>query len=224
MRVLFLLSANGALFQTAVNAAALGLLKADILGAITDRRCRALDRAQASCPVATCLEHASFPDEAAFQNALLAEIRRAAPDLIVSQFHRLLHKDILAAFPDTVINMHESLLPGFVGFDALQRALQFGVRFAGATIHFVDDSKDLGPQIAQCALPVDPDESEASYRQRLFHEQTRMLLQTVSWFSERRVTREGRLVRIHGARYNGHPVNPALENFAVLPPEIFQSI
>jgi phosphoribosylglycinamide formyltransferase-1 len=98
------------------------------------------------------------------------------------------------------MNVHPGLLPSFPGLHAQRQCLDYGARFAGCTVHFVDEGTDTGPVIAQAIVPVLPDDDEARLAARILAEEHRLYPQAIGWFAEGRLSVEGRRVRVDGAR------------------------
>jgi formyltetrahydrofolate deformylase len=89
------------------------------------------------------------------EEALMHVIKTYKPDyLVLAKYMRILSKNFIAAFPNRIINIHHSFLPAFVGAKPYEKAYQRGVKIIGATAHFVDESLDEGPIIAQNVIPV----------------------------------------------------------------------
>ena len=110
----------------------------------------------------------------------------------------------ISALPATrgcprVVNVHPGLLPSFPGLHAHRQCLAYGARFAGCTVHFVDEGTDTGPVIAQAVVPVLPEDDEASLSARVLVEEHRLYPQAIRWFAEGRLSVEGRRVRVDGA-------------------------
>lgn len=97
------------------------------------------------------------------EEAYLAALRDAQVDLVVlAGFMRILKGEFLRAFEGRVVNIHPSLLPSFPGLAAWKQALDYGVKFTGCTVHYVDQGVDTGPIIGQRAVPVlDGDTAES---------------------------------------------------------------
>lgn len=119
------------------------------------------------------VDHRALGSKAAFEAQLLAVF--AAHDvqaLVLAGFMRVLSPDIVARFPERILNVHPSLLPSFAGLDAPGQAIAAGVKVSGCTIHFVDAAVDAGPILAQAAVPVletDSTERLQSRIQRVEH-------------------------------------------------------
>ncbi len=82
-------------------------------------------------------------------------------------FMRILKKDFLEAFAGKVINIHPALLPCFPGLESWKQALDYGVKFTGATVHFVEEGIDSGPIILQAVVPVKEDDTPETLHQRI---------------------------------------------------------
>jgi phosphoribosylglycinamide formyltransferase-1 len=105
------------------------------------------------------LNHALFVSKgrprAAHDADVLACLREHRVDLVcLAGYMRLLSPEVIAAFPDRILNIHPSLLPAFPGLDAQQQAFDYGVKLAGCTVHFVDEHLDHGVIVLQRAIPV----------------------------------------------------------------------
>jgi phosphoribosylglycinamide formyltransferase-1 len=111
-------------------------------------------------------------------------------------FMRIVGRGLLSAFPDRVINMHPSLLPAFRGLDAQRRAWEHGVRFAGCTVHFVNEGVDEGPIIAQAVVPVALDDTPETLAARILVEEHALYPKALRIVAEGRARIEGRRVVI----------------------------
>lgn len=108
------------------------------------------------------------PDRATWEEALRSGLLAHDPGVIVlAGFMRVLSGAFVATWPGRVVNTHPSLLPAFRGANAVRDALEFGVKVTGSTVHLVDDQVDHGPIIAQQAVEVHSDDTEASLHDRI---------------------------------------------------------
>jgi phosphoribosylglycinamide formyltransferase-1 len=122
-----------------------------------------------------------YPDRAAWDRALAAELTAARPDWVVcAGFMKLLGPAVLAAFGGRVVNTHPSLLPLFPGAHAVREALAAGVATTGATVHLVDAGLDTGPVLAQRPVPVLPGDDEAALHERIKTVERELLVHTVA--------------------------------------------
>ncbi len=89
------------------------------------------------------------------ERAYIGALQEAKVDLVaLAGFMRILKGEFLRAFAQRVINIHPALLPSFPGLEAWKQALDYGVKFTGVTVHFVDQGIDTGPILAQQTVPV----------------------------------------------------------------------
>lgn len=133
-------------------------------------------------------DHRAFPDRAAFEAALAAEIDRHRPDLVVlAGFMRVLTPPFVERYEGRIMNIHPSLLPAFQGLETHRRALEAGVRIHGCTVHFVTPALDSGPIIVQAAVPVQADDTEERLAARVLAEEHRIYPQAIRWFCEGRL-------------------------------------
>ena len=169
----------------------------------------ALARARAAGAATEVLPSKAVGDRAAYDAALLDRLRPHRPDLVcLAGYMRLLTPTFLRAFgatPETrgcprLMNIHPGLLPSFPGLHAQRQALEYGARFAGCTVHFVDEGTDTGPIIAQAVVPVLEDDDEVSLSARILAEEHRIYPKAVAWFAEGRLSLDGRRVTVRGAR------------------------
>lgn len=103
---------------------------------------------------------------------IISELKRRGVELVcLAGYMRLLSCDFVHAFPNKIVNIHPSLLPAFPGLDAQRQAIEYGVKLAGCTVHFVDDELDHGAILAQKAIEVaDTDTAETLSAKLLEHE------------------------------------------------------
>jgi phosphoribosylglycinamide formyltransferase-1 len=103
---------------------------------------------------------------------IVSALREHEVDLVcLAGYMRLLSSCFIEAFPHRILNIHPSLLPSFPGLDAHHQALAHGVKFSGCTVHFVDDTLDGGPIIAQRVVPVLDDDSEETLSERILEQE-----------------------------------------------------
>ncbi|HVZ74430.1 MAG TPA: phosphoribosylglycinamide formyltransferase [Polyangia bacterium] len=209
MNVGVLASGSGTNLQALVDRAAkgeLGPAKLRVVG-VNVPDCAALGRARTAGLPTFVVDHRDYKTRVDFDRALLAALRAHQVDLVVlAGFMRVLGEEVLAAFPQRVVNVHPSLLPAFPGVHAQRQSFDYGVRVAGCTVHFVDGGVDTGPVIAQAAVPVHDDDDEESLRARILAEEHRLLPAVVRAVAERRVVVEGRRVRVLGAAPSGEVI------------------
>lgn len=202
MRIVILISGAGSTMAALLAAARDADYGVDVAAVGADREAPGLARARAS-GVPTFVA-AVGADREQWDAALSARIGEYGPDLVVAAgFMRLLGPGVLRRH--TVVNIHPALLPAFPGTRAVRDALEYGVRYTGTTIHFVDSGVDTGPVIEQQPVPVHPDDDEATLHERIKSVERRMLVDVVGRLAREGWRLEGRRVSI-GA---GTPPPPA---------------
>jgi phosphoribosylglycinamide formyltransferase-1 len=127
------------------------------------------------------------------ERTYIAKLQEARVDLIVlAGFMRILKGDFLRAFQNRVVNIHPSLLPAFPGLEAWKQALDYGVKVAGCTVHFVDQGVDSGPIIAQETVPVLAGDSAASLHARIQDAERKIYPAVIAGFARGEIQIQGR--------------------------------
>jgi phosphoribosylglycinamide formyltransferase-1 len=193
-----LASGEGRTLQALLDAAADPSYGAQVVAVGTDRDgVRALDRALEAGVEAFTVKLSDHPDRPSWDQALADELLRHEPDLVVcAGFMRLLGPAVLEAFPQRVVNTHPALLPSFPGAHAVADALAYGVKVTGVTVHLVDEGVDTGPVLAQAAVEVLPDDTEASLHARIQGVEQPLYVETVGRLARSGATVEGRTAHL----------------------------
>lgn len=196
-----LVSGSGTNLQSILDAACSGQIPVEVCVVISNRpKAKALDRARAAGVEAVAISHRKFESREAFEEALTDALKQRGVEWVaLAGFMRILTGHFLRAFPDRVINIHPAILPSFPGVHAQKQALDYGVRFSGCTVHFVDEGTDTGPIIAQAVVPVLDSDDEEALKQRILEQEHRIYPWVLKLLAEGRVRREERRVTIdHG--------------------------
>jgi phosphoribosylglycinamide formyltransferase-1 len=115
-----------------------------------------------------------------YDRQVVAVLREFKVDLVcLAGYMRLLSPFFVASFPNRILNIHPSLLPSFPGLESQRQALEYGVKFAGCTVHFVDENLDAGPIVLQAAVPVRDDDTEETLSSRILAEEHRIYTEAV---------------------------------------------
>lgn len=195
-----LASGRGSNFQALQDACARGAIPARVTAVISDNpQAQALERARAQGVPAVVVERKGYPSRAAFDTALADAALAAGARLVcLAGFMRVLSPVFLERFGGMVINIHPSLLPAFPGLDAQRQALDYGVKVAGCTVHFVDAGVDTGPIILQACVPVEPGDTVESLSARILEQEHRLYPQAVELIATGRVAppAAGRVARV----------------------------
>ena len=176
-----LISGRGSNLQSIIDAIGAGALDATIAVVISNRADAAgLRRANEVAIDAVVLDPRKFADRAAYDRAIVEELRARSVDLVcLAGFMRLVGAPLLDAFPNRILNIHPSLLPAFPGLDAQRQALDHGVRISGATVHLVTAELDGGPIVLQAAVPVMHDDTVDSLSARILVEEHKIYAEAI---------------------------------------------
>ncbi len=129
------------------------------------------------------VDHKLVKPRRAHDAAVVDVLQRYQVDLVcLAGYMRLLTPVMVAAFRNRMLNIHPSLLPAFPGLEAQRQALEYGVKVAGCTVHFVDEKCDHGPILLQAAVPVLGDDTEASLSRRILKQEHVLYPQAVALF------------------------------------------
>lgn len=198
LRLGVLASGRGTNLQAILEAAARPDFPAEVVVVLADReRAAALERAARAGVPARFLDPKAYADRAAYDAALTAALEAHRVGLVcLAGFMRILTPAFVRAWAGRIMNVHPSLLPAFPGLAAQRQALEYGVKVAGATVHFVDEGVDTGPIIVQASVPVLEGDTEETLAARILVEEHRLYPEAIRLFAQGRLTIEGRRVRI----------------------------
>jgi len=198
LRLGVLASGGGTNLQAIIDRCTDGSLSAEIALVLSNvPGAGALVRAETAGLATCCLDHRSYPDRESFDRAVVKTLHDAGVELVVlAGFMRIIGEAFVAAFPQRIINIHPALLPAFPGLHVQRKALEYGARFAGCTVHFVDGGVDTGPIIVQAVVPILDDDTEAALAARILVQEHRIYPQAIQLIAEGRLRLEGRRVII----------------------------
>jgi phosphoribosylglycinamide formyltransferase 1 len=211
-----LVSGGGSNLQSIIDHIENGQLNAEIRIVISNNAdAFAVKRCAAHHIPIAVLNHADYNAREAFDIAMIDILNTHDVDLVVmAGFMRILSQQFLRTFPMRIMNIHPALLPSFPGLHVQRKAVEYGVKFSGCTVHFADEGVDTGPIIIQAVVPVLPEDTEDTLAARILREEHKVYPQAIQWYAEGRLEIAGRTVSI-----KGHPdsclspqINPALNN------------
>ena len=131
----------------------------------------------------------------AYDRLVVAALNEARVDLVcLAGFMRLLSPYFVAAFRGRILNIHPSLLPSFPGLESQRQALDYGVKFSGCTVHFVDENLDAGPIVKQAIVSIEPGDTDESLAARILSEEHRIYTEAVRLVLSGKFRIEGRRV------------------------------
>jgi phosphoribosylglycinamide formyltransferase 1 len=195
-RIGVLLSGRGSNFEALADSAAAGRIPdAEISIVISNREnAPGLQRATERHIPARVIPSKGVEREA-YDRLVVAALNEARVDLVcLAGFMRLLSPYFVAAFRGRILNIHPSLLPSFPGLESQRQALDYGVKFSGCTVHFVDENLDAGPIVKQAIVPIEPGDTEETLAARILSEEHRIYTEAVRLVLSGKFRIEGRRV------------------------------
>ncbi|HAX91156.1 MAG TPA: phosphoribosylglycinamide formyltransferase [Rhodospirillaceae bacterium] len=213
LNVAVLISGRGSNMQSLVRASREPGYPAKIACVISnDPAAKGLEWAKKEGIPTAVVNHKDFgADKRAFEEALDAEIKKQGAQLVcLAGFMRLLTPWFVDVWRDRLINIHPSLLPAFTGLHVHQKAIDYGARFSGCTVHFVRAEMDHGPIIAQAAVPVMADDTDITLSARILEQEHLLYPRCVRWIAEGRVNIHSEKCFILGESGPEPTINPAV--------------
>lgn len=195
-RIGVLLSGRGSNFEALAESAAAGRIpNAEIAIVVSNREgAPGIDRAKARGIAARVIPSKGLEREV-YDRQVAAVLDEHKIDLIcLAGYMRLLSAYFVGKFPNRILNIHPSLLPSFPGLESQRQALEYGVKFAGCTVHFVDENLDAGPIILQAVVLVKDGDTEATLSERILKEEHRIYSEAVRIVLEGKYKIAGRRV------------------------------
>ena len=145
------------------------------------------------------VDHKEYATREEFDVRLVEVLRKSGAELIcLAGFMRVLTPIFVRAFPNRILNIHPALLPSFPGTHGPRQALNYGVRFSGCTVHFLDEGVDTGPIVVQAVVPVYDGDTEDSLAARILVQEHRIYPMAIRLFFQGRLRIEGRRVLAAG--------------------------
>jgi phosphoribosylglycinamide formyltransferase-1 len=198
LRLGILASGGGTNLQTIIDSCRDGSIDATIALVLSNNPdAGALQRASRAGLRTLCINHREFDCREDFDRAVVEALQNADVELVVlAGFMRIITQTFLDAFPQKVINIHPALLPAFPGLHVQQQAIDYGARFSGCTVHFVDAGVDTGPIIIQAVVPIFTEDTADSLAARILEQEHRIYPRAIQLIAEGRIHVEGRKVSI----------------------------
>jgi phosphoribosylglycinamide formyltransferase-1 len=194
-RLGILLSGRGSNFEAIADRIALKKLDAEIAVVISNIESAAgLERARARSLNAVYIPSKNRTREEFDRDAVAVLRKNNVSVVVLAGFMRILSRTFLDAFPYGILNIHPALLPSFPGTDVQKKALEYGVKFSGCTVHFVDDALDGGPVILQAVVPVADDDTVETLSSRILKEEHRIYSEAIDLVLSGRCEIQGRRV------------------------------
>ena len=204
-RIAVLVSGGGTNLQALIDAQDRGdIINGRIAAVIASKPgVYALERAKRAGIPSYVVARKDYPDNRAMTVALVDKLQELNTDLVVlAGFMVILTEEMVRAYPNAILNVHPALIPSFCGegcygLHVHERALEYGVKVSGATVHFVSEECDGGPIVLQKAVEVEQDDTPETLQRRIMEQAEWVILpRAVSLFCQGRLQVEGRTVRI----------------------------
>ena len=197
-RIGVLLSGRGSNFEALADSVASGRIRnAEVAIVISNRESApGIERARARGIPVRVIPSIGLEREV-YDRQVVVALNEYKVDLVcLAGYMRLLSPYFVAAFPQRILNIHPSLLPAFPGLEAQRQALEYGVKVAGCTVHFVDENLDAGPIIQQAVVEVNDDWDEHTLSEHILKEEHRIYSEAVQIVLEGRYKIVGRRVLV----------------------------
>ncbi|PLX67962.1 MAG: phosphoribosylglycinamide formyltransferase [Denitrovibrio sp.] len=198
-KIAVLLSGRGSNFISIKKAVDAGEIDGEIAVVISNKAdAKGLEFAKESGLNAVFVNPKDFDGREAYDTEIVRILEENGTELVcLAGFMRIISSVFVDAFRNRIINIHPSLLPSFKGLDAQKQALEYGVKFAGCTVHFVDEEMDNGAIILQSVVPVEQDDTEDDLCARILVEEHKLYPEVVRLFCADKLKVEGRRVVIN---------------------------
>lgn len=200
LRLGVMASGRGSNLQAIINASEAGQIDAIVTIVISDvAEAYALERGRRHGIEAAFIDPSLHRTSEEFDAAALDLLRKHEVELIcLAGYMRLLSPSFVEAYRNRIVNIHPALLPAFPGLHVQRKALQYGLKFSGCTVHFVDEGIDTGPIIIQAVVPVLDNDTEEALSARILAYEHRIYPRAIQLFAEGRLEIRGRRVLCHG--------------------------
>lgn len=197
-RIAIFLSGRGSNFRAIHDSILAGKINADIVLVFSNRpEAPGLAIARERGLETLVLNPKLYPTREEYDREILRELLKREVDLIcLAGYMRILTPLLCQAYRHRIMNIHPALLPSFPGLNAQRQALEWGVKYSGATVHFVSEEVDMGPIILQAVVPVLQEDTEDSLAERILKEEHRIYPEAVRLFFEGKLEVRGRRVFI----------------------------
>lgn len=209
-RIAVLVSGGGTNLQALIDAQNAGRIKNGRIAAVISSKpgAYALERAAAAGIPGCVVARRDYASNREMTAALVDKLQSLDIDLVVlAGFLHILTQEMVRAYPNAILNVHPALIPsfcgaGYYGLHVHEKALAYGVKLTGATVHFVNEEPDGGPIVLQKAVDILEGDTPESLQRRVMEQAEWVILpRAVSLFCEGRLSVEGRCVHIKEADY-----------------------
>jgi phosphoribosylglycinamide formyltransferase 1 len=195
-KLAILVSGRGSNLQSIIDSIEKEELNANISIVISNNKdAMALTRAEKHNIKTIFIDPAGYLNKREYDKALIEKLKEFSIDLIcLAGYMRILGEEVIQTFKEKIINIHPSLLPAFPGLNAQKQAINYGAKFSGCTVHFVDSGIDSGPIILQTAIPIYDNDDEKSLSERILEQEHHLYPKAIKMIKENQIKINGRTV------------------------------
>jgi phosphoribosylglycinamide formyltransferase 1 len=212
LRVAVLASGRGSNLQSIIDAIEAGQVQAQIVAVVSNKRdAVALERARKHGIKDLFVDPKPFagrPDSReAYDRSLLEVLQQHHVELVLlAGYMKIVTAVLVNAYANRMMNIHPSLLPSFPGLDVQKKAIDWGCKLAGCTVHFVTEGVDEGPIIIQASVPILDEDTSDTLAARILVQEHKIYPRAVQLFAEGRLRVDGRRVFIDAAKPDGEAI------------------
>lgn len=213
-----LISGSGTNLQALIDNTRLGNINGEIKLIISNKKdAYGLERGKLAGIETMYINPKEYSDLTQYDGKLIDEFKQRGVELVVlAGYLKVLSKNFIEAFKDRIINIHPSLIPSFCGKNFYgtkvhEEVLKYGVKYTGATVHFVDEGTDTGPIILQEIVKVEDVDTVETLQKKVLNIEHKILVDAVKLFCDNRLSLEDRLVKINREWLNEKGINKCLQ-------------
>lgn len=201
-RIAALVSGRGSNLMAIIDAAERGEIRSKIELVISNNKeAYALTRAKEHGIKTLFIDPKEFKTREDYDRQIVKYLKEHQIELVcLAGYMLLITPYFVQEYKNRIMNIHPALLPAFPGLDVQRKALEYGVKVTGCTVHFADEGCDTGPIIIQRAIPVLEDDTPETLSTRILKEEHNIYKEAIRLFEEGRLVVEGRRVRIKSGR------------------------
>lgn len=198
LKIAVFASGRGSNFQAIVDQIKKEKLPVEVKLLISDQKnAGALTKAEEESIKSVFINPVQFENQIVYEQELISILKKDGVELVVlAGYMRIFSPAFVEEFKNKIINIHPSLLPAFKGLDAQKQAVDYGVKYSGCTVHFVDQGMDTGPIIKQAVVKVKPDDNASDLAARILKEEHKIYPEVVKLIAEGKIKLDGRKVKI----------------------------
>ena len=208
LKVCVLISGSGSNLQALIDDSAKEDCPYEIVHVISNiKTAYGLVRAQNADIATTIVDHKDYNGREEFETALQSVLEEQGCELVcLAGFMRLLTDTFVQKWRDSLVNIHPALLPSFKGLHTHERAIETGVKFHGATVHFVRPAMDEGPIIAQACVPVLPDDTAEILGKRVLEQEHKIYPLSLRLIADRKIRVAGEKTIYQNVDHHQHSI------------------